>query len=77
MTRCCCICGKRLTGTAWACRACIATYGLQSPYIQWPDWVKALANVEQSERRYQAGIGSVTVSYQETCCEDTVYSNDD
>jgi len=75
----CCICDKALTGTSWVCHTCAATYGLEVPYRQWPDWARALVSFENRERRYQRTIGAITVSYEEAGVENLVYGemNDD
>lgn len=73
----CCVCGKRLTGTVWVCRACATAYGLEGPVSSWPDWARALKGSEKAERRYQATAGSITVPYDEANCEDLVYGTED
>ena len=75
----CCVCGHRLTGTSWVCRKCAMEHGLTGNGTDWPDWAKALVQSERRERRYQATVGRITVSYDSAGVENLVYgeSNDD
>lgn len=49
----CCVCGRRLRGSAWVCMPCERRYGLPKNFADWPEWAKALKCSEQQERRYQ------------------------
>jgi len=73
------ICGSPITASFWVCASCERAYGLSGPWKRWPAWAKALARDELRERRYQATVGRITVSYDSAGIENLVYgeSNDD
>jgi hypothetical protein len=48
----CCICTKNIIGTTWFCNGCAKLYKLVGKKsYEWPDWIKALRNFEQQDRR--------------------------
>lgn len=49
----CCICGRLIERRYWVCKTCKKRFALAERFEGWPDWVKALADCEHQERRYQ------------------------
>lgn len=66
MSNCCCMCMKPLDGTDWLCHVCAEKHEVSgTPFKDWPDYVKAMADEEQQarrrdEERRDAGFSEVT-----------------
>jgi len=49
---CCCICGKVLRGTDWACLPCKKEHHLSKSLTHWPAWARYLKASEIKRRRH-------------------------
>ncbi len=59
----CCICGHRITGTAWVCNRCAIEWALVGlPVSSWPSWVQALVQIERGERNHDAAASGRELS---------------
>lgn len=46
----CCICQRRIAGTAWVCRSCRERWSLPKSISEWPRWARACKAYEQRQR---------------------------
>ena len=51
----CCLCDERVNPPQWVCSKCALDHELAGkPFVDWPDWVKEMANFEHADRRREA-----------------------
>jgi len=53
---CCCVCGRDITGTSWLCHRCARDNAVEdTPFAEWPAWLKMFKRQEETERRRDTG----------------------
>ena len=61
----CCVCDKRLTGTAWLCGDCYKEYAPGKSVRGWPAWLRRAKQEEQNRRRLERRTRDISLADQE------------